>query len=214
MRYKVIIMLFVAVLLLACAAALPAADRKVIDGERSAVNKTNTTSEAAKANEIAGPTETIRAQPIAPVDVITEEQVDMAIRNVMAGEDINWQVISGGGAIEGSSTNYLLSGAIGQTAAGTGGSTHYTVNSGFWQDFSAITNECDVAGDADHSGSVNISDAIYIINYAFRAGAPPYFMNEADANADCSLNISDAVYIINYAFRAGAPPICGCVYEK
>jgi hypothetical protein len=68
---------------------------------------------------------------------------------------------------------------------------------------------CSLAGDANNDNAVNVSDAVYIINYVFIGGLPPYCMQEGDANADNSVNVSDAVYIINYVFIEGPAPICG-----
>jgi hypothetical protein len=66
-------------------------------------------------------------------------------------------------------------------------------------------------GDANSDTVVNVSDATYIINYAYGGGDPPPIPNRGDANADCKLNVSDAVYIINYAFGGGPLPQVGCV---
>ena len=71
-----------------------------------------------------------------------------------------------------------------------------------------------VCGDANGDGRVNVSDAVYIINYAFAGGPPPDPLCVGDANGDGKVNVSDAVYIINYAFAGGAPPVqpdgCPC----
>jgi len=66
---------------------------------------------------------------------------------------------------------------------------------------------CDAAGDANGDGSVNIGDAVYVINYIFKGGPPPPSKGEGDANGDCALNIGDAVYVINFIFKGGPPPI-------
>lgn len=74
------------------------------------------------------------------------------------------------------------------------------------------TQECDcMPGDADGSGLVTISDAVYIINYIFAGGpAPtPYPTCSGDADCNCLVTISDTVYLINYIFAGGAPP-CDC----
>ena len=62
-------------------------------------------------------------------------------------------------------------------------------------------------GDADNSGTINIGDAIYLINFIFAHGPAP-IPNRAhgDANCDGSTNISDAVFLIQYLFASGAPP--------
>ena len=69
-----------------------------------------------------------------------------------------------------------------------------------------------VMGDANGDGSTNVGDAVYLISYIFKGGAPPPNLNAADANADCSANVGDAVYLISYVFRSGPPPLPGCVY--
>jgi hypothetical protein len=123
-----------------------------------------------------------------------------------AGEQIKWQVISGGGAVNGSSTNFKLSGTVGQTAVGTGSSTGYILRHGFWQSFGA----CDCRpGDANNDGSKNVGDAVYLISYVFKGGAAPtpYVKCSGDANGDCSANVGDAVYMISYVFKGGAPPV-------
>ncbi len=72
--------------------------------------------------------------------------------------------------------------------------------------------DCDcIPGDANNDGSVNVGDAVYMINFVFNGGpAPiPYPICSGDANCDCQANVGDAVYIINYVFKAGPPP-CDC----
>ena len=65
-------------------------------------------------------------------------------------------------------------------------------------------------GDANGDGSVNVSDAVWIINYVFSGGLEPIpVLACGDANDDCTVNVSDAVYIINYVFSGGfAPTVC------
>ncbi len=63
-------------------------------------------------------------------------------------------------------------------------------------------------GNANGDASVNISDAVYIINYVFvGTGLPPVpILGCGDANGDGDVTVSDAVYLINYAFQGGPPP--------
>jgi hypothetical protein len=68
---------------------------------------------------------------------------------------------------------------------------------------------CNLAGDANNDGKVNVGDAVYIISYVFRGGPAPICLLEGDANADGKVNVGDAVYIISYVFRGGPAPICG-----
>jgi len=71
-----------------------------------------------------------------------------------------------------------------------------------------LDNSC---GDANGDAAFNVGDAVYIIEYIFKAGPPP-IPNECngDANSDGRVNISDAVYVINYIFRGGPPPPNTC----
>jgi len=61
-------------------------------------------------------------------------------------------------------------------------------------------------GDADRSGGIDITDAVYIINYIFLDGAQPDPMMCGDANCDELVNLVDVIYLVNYIFRGGEPP--------
>jgi CubicO group peptidase (beta-lactamase class C family) len=63
-----------------------------------------------------------------------------------------------------------------------------------------------ICGDASGDEAVNVSDAVYIINYVFVGGNPPNPFKAGDANCDNSVNVSDAVWIINYVFVGGNSP--------
>ncbi|MCK5127481.1 MAG: VCBS repeat-containing protein [candidate division Zixibacteria bacterium] len=65
-------------------------------------------------------------------------------------------------------------------------------------------------GDANSDLSVNVGDAVYIINYAFKGGPAPNPLCQGDANGDGVANVGDAVYLINYAFKGGPAPITPC----
>ncbi len=62
-------------------------------------------------------------------------------------------------------------------------------------------------GDADGSGFVNITDAVYLIQYIFNGGPEPDPYEAGDANCDGTVNITDAVYLITYIF-GGCPEPC------
>ena len=123
-----------------------------------------------------------------------------------AGETIKWQVVSGGGTTNGTSAGFKLSSTVGQTAAGPGTSPGYKLNQGFQQSFTSAA-PC-LCGDANGSGSINIYDAVFIINYIFGGGAAPNPICLGDANGSGNVNISDAVFIINYVFGGGQTPFC------
>jgi FG-GAP-like repeat/Bacterial Ig-like domain/Dockerin type I domain/FG-GAP repeat len=61
-------------------------------------------------------------------------------------------------------------------------------------------------GDANSDDVVNVSDAVWIINYVFVGGEPPDPLSVGDANCDGVCNVSDAVWIINYVFVGGNEP--------
>jgi hypothetical protein len=67
-----------------------------------------------------------------------------------------------------------------------------------------------ICGDADGGGSINISDAVSIIEYIFRGGPPPNPIAAGDSNCDASVNIADAVYLVAYIFSGGPEPCAWC----
>ena len=165
-----------------------------------------------KADQVVIPDQIITDQATEPEEALDigekSDFQDMATQS-LEGEEINWQVISGGGIINGQSTNFFLSGTVGQTAVGTGTGGGMVLHHGFWQEFLAA--RCDIAGDANHDGAANVGDAVFLINYVFKGGPEPFYLNEGDANFDCAANVGDAVYLINYVFKGGPGPQCGCV---
>ncbi len=75
-------------------------------------------------------------------------------------------------------------------------------------DLDGIGDVCDsvLCGDTNDDDIVNVSDAVYIINYVFMGGNPPNPIQSGDANCDEIANISDAVWVINYVFAGGYNP--------
>jgi len=67
-----------------------------------------------------------------------------------------------------------------------------------------------ICGDANASGAVDISDAVYLISYIFSGGPAPSPMLRGDANCDSTVDISDVVYLISYIFSGGLAPCAGC----
>ncbi len=65
-----------------------------------------------------------------------------------------------------------------------------------------------VCGDANGDLSVNVGDAVFLINYIFSGGAGPEPNESGDANCDGAVNVGDAVYLINFVFNGGAAPCC------
>ncbi len=138
---------------------------------------------------------------------VADQETASTNKTPTAGEQIKWQVIAGGGTTNGSSTSYKLSSTVGQTAAGRGTSTNYRLVQGFQQNFTTSSFLC---GDADGSGTITISDAVYLINYIFAGGPAPNPLLSGDADCSGSITISDAVYMINYIFAGGPAPCASC----
>jgi parallel beta-helix repeat protein len=65
-----------------------------------------------------------------------------------------------------------------------------------------------VCGDADGSGSISITDAVFLIAYIFGGGSTPTPICRGDCNGDESIDISDACYLISYIFSGGPAPQC------
>ena len=61
-------------------------------------------------------------------------------------------------------------------------------------------------GDADASGGVNITDAVFILGFLFQGARAPTCMDAADANDDGAVDLSDPVRILNALF-ASEPPL-------
>lgn len=120
------------------------------------------------------------------------------------GTTVPWQVTGAGGGY-GTTSGYVLSGTVGQTAVIKGVGGDEQVAQGFWQSFAPF-----LCGDFDGNGFVNISDAVAITSYVFVTGPPPTLMVTADADCNGSVNISDAVYLIAFIFRVGPPPCANC----
>ncbi len=116
---------------------------------------------------------------------------------------IKRQAITSGGNRAGSTT-YALMHSIGQPTVGSGSSSGYRVDMGLWQPNTGPF----VCGDPSNDGSVDISDAVYLIQYIFAGGPAPNPLASGDANGDGSVDISDAVYLIQYIFSGGPAPQC------
>ncbi len=73
-----------------------------------------------------------------------------------------------------------------------------------------VTSPPYICGDANSTGSVNISDAVFLIAYIFSGGPAPNPLISGDADCSGSVNISDAVYLINHIFGGGPAPCATC----
>ncbi len=125
-----------------------------------------------------------------------------------AGEQINWQVLSGGGG-QSSSTSYTLVGTVGQTAAGPGSSTSYNLNSGFIQNFTSSGGNCCTGdrGDINGNGVDNEPlDLAFFVDFLFNGGVTPPCTDEADVDADGAVGPLDLSFFVDLLFNGGVSP--------
>jgi hypothetical protein len=69
-------------------------------------------------------------------------------------------------------------------------------------------------GDANSSGGLDLSDAVFVLLHLFKSGRTPACLKSADADGSGVLNVTDPLYILNFLFKGGplppAPyPSCG-----
>ena len=68
---------------------------------------------------------------------------------------------------------------------------------------------CDLPGDANGSGKINMLDITYIINYLYKGGSPSPCRAEGDVDGNGITNMLDVMYLINYLYKYGPAPNCG-----
>ncbi|MFH1374403.1 MAG: dockerin type I repeat-containing protein [bacterium] len=157
---------------------------KAVTGEKQALTATTT------------PTASTTTEPALPVS--------QSPTSPMSGEQINWQVISGGGT-NASSASFLLMSTLAQTATGGASSASYSINQGYWQSFGC----CDKRGDVDNTGAIDVGDLTYLVAYLFQGGPPPPCEDEGDVDGTGSIDVGDLTYLVAYLFQGGpAPPPC------
>ncbi len=63
-----------------------------------------------------------------------------------------------------------------------------------------------ISGDANGDRTVDLADAVYLLNYLFKNGPSPVPSAAGDANCDGLEDLADVVYLLNYLFKAGTSP--------
>ncbi len=68
---------------------------------------------------------------------------------------------------------------------------------------------CEIRGDADHSGSINVADLNQVVCSLFSGCAPAPCREEGDCDGSGAINVSDLTFMVDYLFKGGtAPPPC------
>ncbi len=67
-----------------------------------------------------------------------------------------------------------------------------------------------VCGDNNGDGSVDVGDAVHLIQFVFAGGPAGVPVMAGDANCDGDVNVGDAVCVINYIFHEGPQPCTLC----
>ncbi len=65
---------------------------------------------------------------------------------------------------------------------------------------------CDLRGDVDRSGAINVADLTMYVAYIFQGGAAPVCADQADVDASGGHNVADLTYLVAYIFKGGEPP--------
>lgn len=61
-------------------------------------------------------------------------------------------------------------------------------------------------GDANADGSVNISDAVFALQFLFQGRGAPFCLDAADVDDDGRVNITDPVFLLQFLFQSGSAP--------
>lgn len=144
--------------------------------------------------------------------------------NILPGENTFAVVASSGGAPVESVLVCLMNDEIYQVgytngdgtaiftcSATTEGELHLTATKHNFRPYLGMLNVEEMLvlrGDASGDGIINLSDAIYLLNYLFKGGASPDPLEAGDATCDSLVNLSDAIFLLNYLFKSGPDPAC------
>jgi hypothetical protein len=75
-----------------------------------------------------------------------------------------------------------------------------------WSNPAQIIIRSYIPGDANRSGTLNLSDVSYIINCLYRGGPRPNPEPSGDVNGNNAINLLDISYLINFLYRGGPEP--------
>ncbi|MEW5923497.1 MAG: M43 family zinc metalloprotease [Candidatus Zixiibacteriota bacterium] len=67
-----------------------------------------------------------------------------------------------------------------------------------------------VCGDVNASGTINMQDILYLIDYLYYGGPAPYPLESGDVDCNGVINLLDYTYLYNYVYRSGPAPCANC----
>jgi hypothetical protein len=150
------------------------------------------------------------ANPLSEVQPVKPEAIPslQSSADPSAGEDITWRVISSGGT-DGSSSNFMLAGTVGQTAVGAGSSTSFGLSHGFWQEYAAggccgiYTGGMTGNTNCDTEGKRNLADITQLISRVYLTPEVPLCC-EANGNTNGdpagTLNLAEITRLIDFVY--------------
>ena len=189
-------------------AATPSATTQATDSDKSKTTSTAVsrakqagTTTATPVTRPAGQAQTLTTTPVATTPTQQAKTRYTAVAAPMSGEQIKWQVISGGGT-PGTSTNYVVNGTIGQTAAGPGLSTSFKINQGFWQNFAS---SCCIGkrGNVNCTGVIDLGDLSALVSYLTGGGYVLCCYNAANVNGTGVIDLGDLSALVSYLTVGG-----------
>jgi hypothetical protein len=76
-------------------------------------------------------------------------------------------------------------------------------------------------GDVNRDGLVDLSDAVYLLQWMYAGGATPWPLacepfstfHNGDVNGSGEIDISDPIYILQFKFLGGPAPVDGCPHK-
>jgi hypothetical protein len=122
-----------------------------------------------------------------------------------------------GGNDDDAGNSIIINLRLNPTLAGHTASTDFpTRSNGYSPNFNGGNNDAFMVkhyfnfnfGDANGDESVNVGDAVYLMNLIFHNGPMPDPEEAGDVNCDSSVNVGDAVYLVNYIFQEDTPAPC------
>ncbi|GAB4316490.1 MAG: hypothetical protein Kow0074_04440 [Candidatus Zixiibacteriota bacterium] len=130
----------------------------------------------------------------------------------LTGMTMNWSAVTGGGFTGGTSNQFGLSAAAGQTVVGEGGNPEFDIGIGFYH--GAQTCFCGLVGDLDGNRVYDSLDLNILIVSLFFGGAIPHDPTcptpRTDFNCDSVSDNLDLNEMILFLFFGGPNPCNAC----